>query len=278
LSTVLEAPALRAPHGDVGDAPGKLTTGFNRDRADRYAEASRHVPTARDNELVRVKEALARLGGRPYRSILELGIGQGFATPALLERLDPQGFILGVDASAHMEQKFAGDPKVRLHVGALDELQLPANSIEFAFSLAAFHHVPNKFLTLNEIHRVLKPGSNFLVVDVNHGSPAQATFDYIVRPYCDSGHDADFLNESWAQLLAARSGFEHVNSSVESTDWVFSSENEALVYVRDLFCLEIDLSELKPLVDDILEPRRCPESGSWVVPWSLGFHLLRKPG
>jgi ubiquinone/menaquinone biosynthesis C-methylase UbiE len=277
LNTILEARALRKPGAEAGDAPGKLTTGFDRERADRYEDASRNVPGARDNERRRVEEALQRLGRTRYDSILELGIGQGFATPTLLKYLDPQGTLLGIDASSHMQKKIGEDPRIQLHVGAIDELQLPADSIDLAFTLAAFHHVPNKFLTLNELRRVLRPLSHFLIVDVNHGSQAQETFDYIVRPHCHSGHDADFLDEEWARLLARRSGLEHVSSSVESADWVFSTEDELLGYVKDLFCLEPDTAQLKPLVDRILKPHRCADTGRWVLPWSLGFHLLRKP-
>ncbi len=277
MNSILETKTLRAPGADVGEAPGKLTTGFSRERADRYASATANAPAARELEKVRIREALDKLGKHGCNSMLEIGIGQGFATSVLLDYLSPTGTILGVDASNHMQQKIPAESRIRLHVGALDELDLPANSIELSFSLAAFHHVPNKYLTLNEIRRVLVPGANFLIVDVNHDTEAQRTFDYIVREHCSSGHDADFIDEQWIRLLATRSGFEHVSSTIEPAPWMFADENELLAYVRDLFCLEIDRANLKVLVDKYLQPYRDAASGRWMLPWSLGFHLLKKP-
>jgi hypothetical protein len=48
-----------------------------------------------------------------------------------------------------------------------------------------------------------------------------------------------------------------------------------LEYVSDLFSLELALSDLRLLVDRWLEPVR-RRDGTVVVPWSLGFHVLRK--
>jgi SAM-dependent methyltransferase len=208
--------------------------------------------------------------------VVELGTGQGFGTTSLLKRLAPDGLIHGIDASTHMLGHALEDPRLLRHVGALDQLELPAGSVDFAFSIAAFHHIPNKWLMLAELNRVLKAGARILIIDVAHDTPAQRCFDYIVRPYCSSGHDADFLDAAWASVLAERAGLCLESVSIADTDWVYDSEAQMTEYARDLFALQIPTSRVRKLIDRWLGPSR-QASGQWVLPWSLGFFVLSKP-
>ncbi|MBA2675452.1 class I SAM-dependent methyltransferase [Ramlibacter sp.] len=256
--------------------PEVVAEGFNEERAQTYAAATRMAPDARRNEALQVGYALDRLVAAPLQRVVELGTGQGFGTARILERLAPDGVVHGVDASPFMLGHAKEDKRLKRHAGALDQLQLQADSADLAFSIAAFHHIPNKWITLEEVRRVLKPGAAFLIVDVAHDTPAQRTFDYIVRPYCTSGHDADFLDKAWASVLARRAGFTLEAVRVEDTDWHFASEPQMLEYVRDLFCLHLPLPEIRVLLDRWLAPYQA-EGGRWVLPWSLGFYTLRKP-
>jgi len=255
--------------------PETVAEGFTEERALSYAAAGKAAPDARNNEAVQVRAALDTLAIRDLAQAVELGTGQGFGTACLLERLAPQGKIYGIDASAYMLDQAKDDPRLRRHAGSLDQLQLAPNSIDFAFSLAAFHHIPNKWLMLEEVKRVLKPGAAFLFVDVTHGTEAQRCFDYIVRPYCSAGHDADFLDEAWATVLAQRAGLTLESVRVERADWVFATEAQMLAYARDLFCLQLSTDDIRPLLKQWLKPYQA-DDGQWVMPWSLGFYVLRK--
>ncbi len=265
---------MQEPQKTMSTSPAiGLPGGFSVERANRYAEASNAVPSARDAELTRIRETLDRLGRKDFKSVLEIGVGQGFGTSVLLEYLAKDGSITGVDASEHMASRVANNKHVKIHVGALDALALEKDSIDFAFSLAAFHHIPNKYLVLQEIKRLLQPGALFLIVDVNHETQAQEIFDYVVRLHCVTGHDADFLDSKWVKLLAERSGMEHISSKLEAADWLFEDEAEMVRYVRDLFCLELSIDDVEMILRPWLEAR----SDKKIFPWSLGFHLLRKP-
>jgi len=255
--------------------PETVAEGFSEERALSYAAAGKAAPNARNNEAVQVRAALDALRIEHLSQVVELGTGQGFGTACLLERLAPNGTIYGIDASPHMLDRAKDDPRLRRHVGSLDQLQLAPDSIDFAFSLAAFHHIPNKWLTLEELKRVLKPGAKCLVVDVAHDTEAQRCFDYIVRPYCSAGHDADFLDDAWAGVLAARAGLELDSVNIERADWVFDDETQMLAYARDLFCLQLPLDKIRPLLGRWLKPYRTPE-GQWTMPWSLGFYVFGK--
>lgn len=265
-----------AIHLDSNTSPEVVSEGFNQERAQRYAAASRSVPLARANEGGRVQAALDRLGINNFDCIVELGTGQGFGTSMLLERLSPKGMIYGIDASPHMLNEAKDDVRLRRHMGALDQLRLESESVDFAFSIAAFHHIPNKWLMLEELGRVLKPGAKFLIVDVAHNTPAQRFFDYVVRPHCSSGHDADFLDKSWASSLAARSGFNLDSAFIEDTDWMYDSKESMLDYACDLFSLGLTPERVSPLLDTWLQPYE-NATGRWVMPWSLGFFVLSKP-
>ena len=254
----------------------KMPEGFSAQRSDKYALATQEVPSARLAELNQVQEVLSSLGVKSLNRIVEIGSGQGFGTAQLLKCLTPDGTLYGVDASSYMTQKIQSHPNLQLHIGALDQLALESESIDFVFSLAAFHHVPNKFLVVQEIRRILRPNAYFLIVDVNHDTPAQKFFDYVVRPYCSSGHDADFLDHSWAKLIAQHSNLELVSSNIRDTDWRFDNEYQMLQYICDIFCLELTPNKVKPLVEYWLKPYQVNHDSSWVMPWSLGFHVFQK--
>jgi SAM-dependent methyltransferase len=241
----------------------------------RYQRATASVPQAREGERVAVRAALERLGGGPHQRIVELGSGQGFGTSELLPRLAPQGQLIGVDASAAMMSRMAAHPQLKLHVGALDDMQMRPGSVDFAFSLAAFHHIPNKFIVMQELARVLADDACFMVIDVTHGTPAQEVFDYLVRPYCVSGHDADFLDEGWMRLLAARSGLRFESFELADMDWQFDDRASMLQYVCDLFCLRMSAEEAAPHIERWLKPYRRADGG-WTLPWFMGVYLLRK--
>jgi SAM-dependent methyltransferase len=255
--------------------PETVAAGFTAERADAYAEAGRASPDARENETVQVRAALDHLSIRDISRVVELGTGQGFGTKCLLDRLANDGTIYGIDASSFMLDHANPEPRLHRHAGSLDQLQIERDSIDFAFSLAAFHHIPNKWLVLEEVRRVLKPGAAFLIVDVTHDTEAQRCFDYIVRPYCSAGHDADFLDEPWATVLAQRANLSLESVRIERTDWVFDDEERMLAYARSLFCLELSTDEVRPLLKQWLKPYQA-DDGKWIMPWSLGFYVLRK--
>lgn len=254
----------------------KMPEGFSAQRSDKYALATQEVPSARLAELEKVQAALRDLGAINLHRIVEMGSGQGFGTAELLKCLALDGILYGVDASSYMTQKIQSHPNLQLHIGALDQLALESESIDFAFSLAAFHHIPNKFLVTQEIRRLLCPNAYFLIVDVHHGTPAQEFFDYVIRPHCTSGHDADFLDQSWAELIAQRTNLELISSNIRDTNWRFDNEFKMLQYICDIFCLELTPNEVKPLVEYWLKPYPAHDGSGWVMPWSLGFHIFRK--
>jgi SAM-dependent methyltransferase len=248
---------------------------FSKARADRYERAMIAAPDARTAELEKLRALLIGLQVTGCRKIVELGAGHGFATMALMSFLAPDGVMFAVDNSPHMAARIPRHSHIRPLVASLSDLDIDTGTIDLAVSLATFHHVTHKTLVMREIKRILRGGGHVVIADVNHGTPVQQFFDHVVRRYCTSGHDWDFLDPSWIEMIAKRAGLEHMWSCVENTPWRFASEELMLEYLGDLTSLNLSATELKPHVYEWLQPRTEPDGCSVILPWSLGFHALR---
>jgi SAM-dependent methyltransferase len=249
---------------------------FTRERARRFAGAMQMCPHARDAELQQLLAVLKNVPVRQCRCIVELGAGHGYATRLLLKLLSPDGVVHAVDVSEEMLDGMRPDSHIVPVVAKPDQLQLADASVDLVVSVATFHHILNKNQVFAEMQRVLRPGGVFVIADVYDRTPTQRFFDEVVRYYCITGHEADFLSTEWMNLLSARSGLKCVSSSVQDTKWGFASEAECYSFMRELFSLEIDLSDLETAVTDIFGPIHHHFSGSAHLPWSLGYHVLFK--
>lgn len=103
--------------------------------------------------------------------VLDLGCGTGTLTIALHQR-QPGARVLGLDADpAVLEIARSKASGAGANVGFLQGLSvaLPFEDDHFdaAFSSLLFHHLTteDKLRTFREVHRVLKPGSEFLIAD-----------------------------------------------------------------------------------------------------------------
>jgi SAM-dependent methyltransferase len=178
----------------------------------------------------------------------------GYATTALTNYLSADGVVFAVDNSPHMAERIASHPQVRTMVSSLDQLQIEPDSVDLIVSLATFHHVSHKTLVTREVRQCLRPGGFFVIVDVHEGTQTQQFFDNVVRAYCQTGHDFDFLDVPWVRLIADSTEMNVVSSSVQRTDWRFSDEATMLACVRDQMSLTLEVTALKPLVRKWLRP------------------------
>ena len=123
------------------------------DIAGRYDRLNRFLSLGRDQAWRRT--AIDRLpGGR----ILDLGAGTGAANEVFGDRevvaLDPSPQMLALNDSSH-----------RL-VAAGEALPLANESFDAVFSAYVFRNLDSVDVTLNEIHRVLRPGGMVGIVDL----------------------------------------------------------------------------------------------------------------
>jgi ubiquinone/menaquinone biosynthesis C-methylase UbiE len=67
------------------------------------------------------------------------------------------------DALAVARENLSGQDNVTFHANSVAEIPLPANSLDFAFALGVFHHVPDTQAAINSIAQKLKGGAPLLV-------------------------------------------------------------------------------------------------------------------
>jgi ubiquinone/menaquinone biosynthesis C-methylase UbiE len=115
-----------------------------------------------------VHEALsAGLGDR----VLDAGCGPGFYVAETLERVGPDGSVVGVDASAPMlalaAKRCEGHANVGFEEGDVTALPAADASFDRALSVQVLEYVADIPAALAELFRVLRPGGRLLLWDVD---------------------------------------------------------------------------------------------------------------
>ncbi len=116
------------------------------------------------NEEMR-EEAMDWFDPAPDDRILDVGCGTGFATEALLDRID---VVHGLDQSTHQLEKaygkFGKHGPVRFYRGDAERLPFADNAFDGLWSSGSIEYWPNPVAALAEFRRVVKPGGPVLVV------------------------------------------------------------------------------------------------------------------
>jgi SAM-dependent methyltransferase len=108
------------------------------------------------------------LDAKPSEYILDLGCGDG----QLSKRIVAAGAsVLGVDTSAEMIAAARGR-WIEAEQASAESLPFGDGVFDAVFSNAALHWMRNQDAMLDEVHRVLKPGSRFVAEMGGHGNIA----------------------------------------------------------------------------------------------------------
>ncbi len=138
--------------------------------ADRYDSCKAAVFQKPAEELVR------RAGIEEGSRVLDLGTGTGIAAFAALERVGPEGYVLGVDSAedllalAKEKAEKKGSRNVEFQLMSMASLDLPAESFDHVIGNYSLCCTPHYERALAEAYRVLKPGGR---LTYNHEGPRQ---------------------------------------------------------------------------------------------------------
>jgi SAM-dependent methyltransferase len=156
--------------------------------------------------------ALAQLS--PGETVLDLGSGGGIDVLLSARRVGPTGKAYGLDmtdemlALARENQRKTGVENVEFLKGEIENIPLPANSVDVIISNCVINLSGDKDRVLREAFRVLKPGGRFAVSDVvTRGEvPAEIRDKVLLWVGCIAGALRD---EEYKDKLAM-SGFQSI--------------------------------------------------------------------
>ena len=161
-----------------GDGPGCGTSVLSEDGQAVFG-ASQYGRTERGGLPVLAQAASLGCGNptavadlHPGETVLDLGSGGGIDVLLSADRVGPNGKAYGLDmtdemlALARENQKKAGVENVEWLRGTFEEMPLPDETVDVVISNCVINLSADKWKTLREAARVLRPGGRFAVTDV----------------------------------------------------------------------------------------------------------------
>ena len=152
-------------------------------------------------------------------TVLDLGSGGGIDVLLSARRVGPSGFAYGLDmtdemlALAQENKAKAGATNVAFLKGRIEDIPLPANSVDVVISNCVINLSADKGQVLREALRVLKPGGRFAVSDVIADGPVPAALRQNMEAWV--GCLAGALEREEYEQLLTEAGF--VDVGVEIT-------------------------------------------------------------
>lgn len=99
-----------------------------------------------------------------YQNVLDVGCGTGRALAHLASTGNPGTRFVGIDPAENMRKRAmlltSHHPNVEIRDGSFERMPLEAHSVDYLFSIFAFHWTTDLEASVSEIARVLKPGGD----------------------------------------------------------------------------------------------------------------------
>jgi ubiquinone/menaquinone biosynthesis C-methylase UbiE len=151
-------------------------------------------------------------------TVLDLGSGGGIDVLLSARRVGPTGFAYGLDmtdemlALAEQNKAKAGVNNVAFLRGRIEDIPLPANTVDVVISNCVINLAVDKSLVLREAFRVLKPSGRFAVSDVVADGPVPEGLRTNMEAWVGCLAGAIDIDEY--ERLLAEAGFEDISVTI----------------------------------------------------------------
>ncbi|MEZ5345811.1 MAG: class I SAM-dependent methyltransferase [Pyrinomonadaceae bacterium] len=165
--------------------------------------------------------------------IIDTGCGDGFHLSLLKEYGNKSWTLEGIDIDSRAAQ-MAKDKGFTVHVGSIDEVELPKDSYDLAIMVQTIEHVAEPGEVLRSVREILKPGGKIIVVTDNTES---FDFKLFKKSHWGGYHFPrhwNLFNSNSLRLLSEKFGFEveKITTQVSPVNWVYSFHNRFVDHKR----------------------------------------------
>ena len=213
--------SLGAEHPGYIEAPERRTTGIGKFYMDREISfVMGHRAAGWLNRPERIQEEMPdavveNMNLEPDHVVADIGAGSGYFSFRIAAKV-PDGKVLAVDIQPEMLQLIEGQigeqevSTIEGVLGAVDNPNLPANSIDAAIMVDAYHEFSHPFEMIDGIYQALKPGGRIFLLEYRGEDPSvpirplhKMTEEQVVREMSVFGLDwtdtLDFL--PWQHMM-----------------------------------------------------------------------------
>jgi 2-polyprenyl-3-methyl-5-hydroxy-6-metoxy-1,4-benzoquinol methylase len=180
--------------------------------------------------------------------ILDVGCGDGFHLNLLKEYGNKNWTLEGIDLDKRAVEA-AKRSGLNVHLGSVEEMDLPENSYDLVFMVQTIEHVEKPAAVLNAVYKLLKKGGKFVIVTDNTDS---IDFNLYKKRYWGGYHFPrhwNLFNRKSLSKLAEKTGFQvhNLTTIVSPVNWVYSIHNSLVAkkkpqWLIDKFTLKSTLS------------------------------------
>ncbi len=123
------------------------------------------------------EEILNALGIKKGQTVADIGAGSGYLTVKLSERVGERGAVFAEDVQQemldYMNKRLTekGIKNVTLVLGAMDDPNLPPNSLDVAILLSTYHEIAQPIDFIKKIKRALRPQGRLAILEFSDESP-----------------------------------------------------------------------------------------------------------
>lgn len=159
-------------------------------------------------------------------SILDVGCGDGFHL-GLFQRYGKKSWkVEGIDVDKRAVEA-ARRLGFNVHLGNVEEIDLPGNSYDLVFMIQTIEHVDKPNDILAGIYRLLKKNGRLVIITDNTGS---VDFKLFKGSYWGGYHfprHLNLFNKHSLSMLGQNAGFqvENIRTIVSPVNWVYSIHN-----------------------------------------------------